>query len=118
MSANGRNSKTLTPQRKTIETPLGEGSLGARDLLHGTEYGESIRVLPNVNVVKIGGQSIMDRGRSAVFPLIDELVEAAKRHWILIGSGGGTRARHAYSLAIDMNLPTGVLAAVGVSTSR
>jgi molybdenum storage protein len=60
----------------------------------------------------------MDRGRSAVFPLIEELAEVAKRHWVLVGSGGGTRARHAYSLAIDMNLPTGVLAAVGVSTSR
>lgn len=81
-------------------------------------YGESIRVLPDVNVVKIGGQSIMDRGRPAVFPLIDEIAEAAKKHQILIGAGGGTRARHAYSVALDLDLPTGVLASIGCATSR
>ena len=118
MPANGRIRKSAAPQRRTIETPLGEGSLGSRDLLVGTQYGAAIRVLPDVNVVKIGGQSIMDRGRSAVFPLVEEIAAAAKQHHILIGSGGGTRARHAYSLALDLNLPTGVLAAVGVSTSR
>jgi molybdenum storage protein len=32
-------------------------------------------------------------------------------------SGGGTRARHVYSVALDLELPTGVLAAVGVATS-
>ena len=90
----------------------------SRNLLDGTDYAESTRVLPNVNVVKIDGQSIMNRGRAAVFPLIEEIAELAKKYDILIGTGGGTRARHAYSLALDLDLPTGVLAAVGVSTSR
>jgi molybdenum storage protein len=81
-------------------------------------YGESIRVLPDVNVVKIGGQSIMDRGRPAVFPLIEEIAEVSKKHHILIGAGGGTRARHAYSVALDLDLPTGVLASIGCATSR
>ena len=81
-------------------------------------YGEPIKVLPDVNVIKIGGQSIMDRGRPAVFPLIDEIVENAKTHRILIGAGGGTRARHAYSVALDLDLPTGVLASIGCATSR
>ncbi len=83
-----------------------------------SKYGEPIRVLPDVNVVKIGGQSIMDRGRAAVFPLIEEIAEAARRHHILIGAGGGTRARHAYSVALDLDLPTGVLASIGCATSR
>ncbi len=82
------------------------------------KYGESIRVLPDVNVVKIGGQSVMDRGREAVFPLIEEIAEAAKTWQILIGAGGGTRARHAYSVALDLDLPTGVLASIGCATSR
>src|SRR5262245_27964712 len=106
------------PQRKTIDTPLAGETLMAHGLLQGTKYEDPIRVLPDVNVVKIGGQSIMDRGRAAVFPLVDELAALAKTHHILIGAGGGTRARHAYSLALDLDLPTGVLAAVGVSTSR
>ena len=116
MSGNGTRVKTA--QRKTIDTPLGNATLTARGLLDDSQYEKSIRILPDVNVVKIGGQSIMDRGRSAVFPLVEEIAAAAKQHHILIGSGGGTRARHAYSLALDLNLPTGVLAAVGVSTSR
>lgn len=82
------------------------------------KYGAPIRVLPDVNVVKIGGQSIMDRGRAAVFPLVEELAEAAKRFHILVGAGGGTRARHAYSVALDLDLPTGVLASIGCATSR
>jgi molybdenum storage protein len=53
-----------------------------------------------------------------VFPLLQEIAATAKQHDILIAAGGGTRARHAYSLALDLDLPTGVLAAIGVSTSR
>ena len=32
-----------------------------------------IQILPDANVIKIGGQSFIDRGRAAVFPLIEEL---------------------------------------------
>ena len=116
MGANGNKAKTVA--RKTIGTQLEGRSLAARGLLDGTDYESAIRVLPDVNVIKIGGQSIMDRGRAAVFPLVEEIAQAAKMHQILIGAGGGTRARHAYSLALDLDLPTGVLAAIGVSTSR
>jgi molybdenum storage protein len=49
--------------------------------------------------------------------LIDEIADCAKRFDILLCAGGGTRARHAYSVALDLELPTGVLAAVGVATS-
>ncbi len=104
--------------REMIESPLAGSTLMARDLTLDKQYGEPIRILPDVNVVKIGGQSVMDRGRAAVLPLIDEIAAAAKRHSILIGAGGGTRARHAYSVSLDLGLPTGVLAAVGVATSR
>jgi molybdenum storage protein len=89
-----------------------------RGLLNGKQYDAPIRVLPDVNVIKVGGQSVMDRGRAAVFPLVEEIAACARKHNILIGAGGGTRARHAYSVALDLDLPTGVLAAVGVSTSR
>lgn len=108
---------TAAPQRKTISTPLSNQTLSGA-AMEQFDYADSFRVLPDVNVVKIGGQSIMDRGRSAVFPLIDEIVDCAKRHQILIGSGGGTRARHAYSLCLDYDLPTGILAAVGAATAR
>ena len=75
-----------------------------------------VRILPDVWVVKIGGQSIMDRGRSAVFPIIDELVEAKKAGTqFILCVGGGTRARHVYALGLDLGMPTGALAKVGAS---
>jgi uridylate kinase len=68
-------------------------------------------------VLKIGGQSLMDRGRSAIHPLVEELVEVKASHQILIGTGGGTRARHVYALAAELGLPTGVLTDVGAAVA-
>src|SRR5437870_6914015 len=73
----------------------------------------SIQILPDANVVKIGGQSFIDRGRMAVLPLIDELVENLPHHKMIIGTGAGTRARHAYSVGLDLGMPTGVLSVLG-----
>jgi len=69
--------------------------------------------MPDVKVLKVGGQSIMDRGREALFPILDELAEAKDRYKLLVCCGGGTRARHIYAMASDLELPTGVLAALG-----
>ncbi|MCD6072779.1 MAG: aspartate/glutamate/uridylate kinase, partial [Microvirga sp.] len=85
------------PQRRKVETPFGSGSLDHRNLLAGTDYVQPIRVLPDVNIIKVGGQSIMDRGRAGLFPLIDEIGACARSHQMVIGAGGGTRARHAYA---------------------
>ena len=75
-----------------------------------------VRILPDVWVVKIGGQSIMDRGRSAVFPIIEQLIEAKKAGiQFILCVGGGTRARHVYALALDLGMPTGAMAKVGAS---
>ena len=72
-----------------------------------------------MNVVKIGGQSILDRGRSAVEPLLAEIVDIikAKRHKMILGTGAGTRARQVYSLAIDLGLPVGVLTVLGTAVA-
>src|SRR5215831_6331265 len=76
-----------------------------------------IQILPDANVIKIGGQSFIDRGRAAVFPLIEEIVENLGRHKMIIGTGAGTRARHAYSVGLDLRLPTGVLSVLGTFVS-
>jgi len=70
-------------------------------------------MLPDVKVMKVGGQSIMDRGRSAVFPILEELVAVKDDYKLLLCTGGGTRARHVYSIATDLEMPTGLLAALG-----
>jgi molybdenum storage protein len=68
-------------------------------------------------VIKIGGQSMIDRGRKAVFPILDEIVANLGRHEMIIGTGAGTRARHAYSVALDLGLPTGVMSVLGTFVS-
>src|SRR5215469_2902372 len=94
-----------------------EGSLTDEGLLEATESAPDFRILPDATVLKIGGQSIMDRGRSAVYPVVDELVAAKAEHQLLIGTGAGTRARHLYSIAAGVGLPTGVLTGVGSAVS-
>ena len=69
--------------------------------------------MPDVKVIKVGGQSMLDRGRAAIFPLLDELVAVKDKYQLLLCCGGGTRARHIYSIASELEMPTGVLAALG-----
>jgi molybdenum storage protein len=96
-------------ERKRIDSPLADAPLTSGG---GFAY-DPVAMMPDVKVIKIGGQSIMDRGRSAVFPILDELVKAKEQHRLLLCCGGGTRARHIYAVASDLEMPTGVLAALG-----
>lgn len=99
---------------------LVQGNLGDPALMAQTDEsvtGPTISILPEANVVKVGGQSIIDRGRKAVFPILDELVENLPHHKMIIGTGAGTRARHAYSIALDLGLPTGVMSVLGTFVS-
>jgi molybdenum storage protein len=93
------------------------GSLTDAAIQQATGDSPDFAILPWVNVVKIGGQSIMDRGRSAVYPLVREIVDNLPRHKMILGTGAGTRARHIYSLAIDLGLPTGVLTVLGTAVA-
>jgi molybdenum storage protein len=104
--------------RLHIDTPLMAESLMDQELLERTETDQIFRALPTLTVIKLGGQSIIDRGRAAVMPLIEEIVALHERHLLLITTGGGTRSRHAYSIALDLDMPTGVLAKLGASISE
>ena len=104
--------------RLHIQTPLMAESLMDKSLLASTETDQVFRPLPNLNVIKLGGQSIIDRGRSALLPILAEIVPARKQHEILVVTGGGTRSRHAYAIALDLGMPTGVLAKLGDSISE
>jgi molybdenum storage protein len=104
--------------RLHIESSLMGESLMDKALLADTDTRPVFRPMPDLIVVKIGGQSIIDRGRVALLPILDELVDAHKSHKIIIATGGGTRARHAYAIATDLGMPTGVLARLGSSISE
>ncbi len=99
--------------RTDIDTPFRELSFSHASAARIGEDQEVIRILPDVNVIKVGGQSFMDRGRAAVLPLIEEIASIKAQHKLLIGVGGGTRARHAYAIALDLGMPTTVLSKIG-----
>ena len=96
-----------------LEALLMQRSLTDEELSRATDAAPSYRILPDATVVKIGGQSVIDRGRAAVYPLVEEIIAARSDHQLLIGTGAGTRARHLYSIAADLGLPTGVLTQIG-----
>jgi molybdenum storage protein len=100
-----------------LEALLTQRSLTDPELLAAAEKAADFRILPDAAVIKIGGQSVIDRGRAAVYPLVDEIVAARKTHKMLIGTGAGTRARHLYSIAAGLNLPAGVLTQLGASVA-
>jgi len=95
---------------KHVPSSLARQTLLDRDLTRPVTDRPPIRLLPWLNVVKIGGRSIMDRGREAILPLVDELRRALPEHRMLILTGAGIRARHVYSVGLDLGLPTGALA--------
>jgi len=98
-------------ERRTIESALSGSTLTGPG--GGLDY-RPTAVMPDVKVVKIGGQSVLDRGRAALFPILDEIVEARKLGiQIVLLAGGGTRARHIYSIASELEMPTGVIATLG-----
>ena len=101
-----------------LEALLMQRSLTDSQLLAAASAAEDYRILPDATVIKIGGQSIIDRGRAALYPLVDEIVAVRKAHQLLIGTGAGTRARHLYSIAAGLNLPAGVLSQLGASVAN
>ena len=108
----------MTAVACTLNLTLMGESLMDKTLLAETDTRPVYKPLPDITVVKVGGQSIIDRGRKALLPILDELVAARKTHPLIIATGGGTRARHAYAIATDLGMPTGVLAHLGASISE
>ncbi|MGQ0505254.1 MAG: amino acid kinase family protein, partial [Myxococcaceae bacterium] len=85
-------------------------SLVDKQVLNSTRVQRELAILPNMTLLGIGGQSIFDRGREAVLPLVEEISKIRGKHPMLIGVGGGTRVRHTISVALDLGLPTGGVA--------
>src|SRR4051812_48771178 len=98
--------------RTHIHSRLMRESLQDRRVLSQTESDRDLRVFPDVTLVSIGGQSIFDRGKAAILPLVEELVQIKrdKSLKMVIGVGGGTRVRHTISIALDLGLPVGGMA--------
>jgi molybdenum storage protein len=99
-----------------VASRLMRESLIDKTLIAGTEA--PVRaILPALNVIQIGGLSIMDRGHTALLPLLDEIVANQTNHTQVVGVGPGVRARHILSVGLDLGLPTGALATLAAKSS-
>lgn len=92
-----------------VQSSLMRESLVDKTVIARTES-PVVPILPDVNIIQIGGRSIMDCGRSALMPLLDEIVANQSKHRMVIGVGAGVRSRHIFSVGLDLGLPTGALA--------
>ena len=105
-------------KRLHIKSKLMGESLVGKSFLKSLEYREPFKVFPDVNVLKIGGQSVTDIGAKAILPVIEEIVGNAGRHKMIISTGGGTRSRHVYAIAMELGMPTGIISKLGQSVSE
>lgn len=95
--------------RHHVRSVLMRESLLDREVERSTET-PVFRMLPDAHVIKIGGRSILDAGKGVVYPVVDVLAKCLSDHRLILGTGGGVRTRHVFSIGIDLGLPTGVLA--------
>jgi molybdenum storage protein len=98
-------------RRHHLNSMLMRESLLDRDLEKSTDNETPvIRMLPDTSVIKIGGRSILDAGKNATYPVVEALANCLQSQKLIIGTGGGARSRHVFSIGIDLGMPTGVLA--------
>lgn len=105
-------------QRHEMESKLKGETLVRKGLMERHEDIPVLRVIPDLNVVKIGGHGLVDYGREVLLPLIEEIGELSKQHKILVVTGGGARVRHVLDIGIDLGMPTGVLAELASKISE
>lgn len=104
--------------RREIYNKLQGETLVRKSLMKGRENIERLRLVPELNVVKIGGHGVIDFGKEVVLPLMQEIGELSGSHQMLIVTGGGVRVRHILDIGIDLGMPTGVLAELAAKISE
>jgi molybdenum storage protein len=106
-----------TARRHHVQSGLMRESLMDKSVMKSTET-PVMRMLPDAHVVKIGGRSILDAGRSVVYPVIETLARILATKKLILGTGGGVRTRHVFSIGLDLGLPTGVLAQLSAADAN
>ncbi len=105
-------------KRLHIASTLMGASLVSKEFIDSLDVAPQERLYPDVPVMKIGGQSICDRGVKALPGILKEIVRNRADHKILLTTGGGTRSRHIYTIGLEMGMPTGVIAKFGSMVSE
>ena len=105
-------------KRLHIKSKLMGESLVSKSFIRDLPTAPQKKLFPDANILKIGGQSICDRGKKALPAVIDEIAANKEKHKMLITTGGGTRSRHIYAIGLELGMPTGILAKFGNSISE
>ncbi len=105
-------------KRLHVKSRLMGESLVSKEFIDSLDIAPQERLYPDVAVMKIGGQSICDRGAAALPAILKEIVKNRPGHKMLITTGGGTRSRHIYNIGLEMGMPTGVIAKFGSMISE
>lgn len=111
--ADGRET-AAADRRHHMDSLLMRESLLDKQVMASTET-PVVRMLPHCHVVKVGGRSILDGGRATTYPLVEAIGAALATNKLIIGTGGGARSRHVFSIGIDLGLPAGVLAQLAIA---
>ena len=85
--------------RNHIQSGLMRESLVSSQRIESTKSHTIRTMVPGLNMLAIGGQSIMDRGKEAILPVVEAIVEARKDHKLIVGVGGGARHKRSRSRA-------------------
>jgi molybdenum storage protein len=105
-------------KRLHVKSRLMGESLVSKSFIEELKIAPQQRLFPDVNILKIGGQSICDRGAKVLPNIIREIVKNKEAHKMLITTGGGTRSRHIYTIGLELGMPTGIIAKFGSSVSE
>ena len=105
-------------KRLHVKSVLMGESLVSKEFIEQLDIAPQERLYPDIAIMKIGGQSICDRGVKALPPILKEIVRIRQDHKLLITTGGGTRSRHIYTIGLEMGMPTGVIAKFGSMVSE
>jgi molybdenum storage protein len=97
-------------KRHELESKLKGETLVRKGLMQRHAHIKPMRLIPDLNVIKVGGHGTIDYGREVVVPLVEEIGEISRDHKLLVVTGGGVRVRHILDIGIDLGMPTGVLA--------
>lgn len=105
-------------KRLHVKSSLMGESLVSKDFIEKLDIAPQEKLYPDVKLLKIGGQSICDRGAKALPNILKEIVRNRPKNKMLLTTGGGTRSRHIYTIGLEMGMPTGVIAKFGSMVSE
>lgn len=105
-------------KRLHVKSKLMGESLVSKRFVESLPLAPQVRLFPDVHVLKVGGQSICDRGVKALPGIIREITANKTEHKMLLTTGGGTRSRHIYAIGLELGMPTGIIAKFGSSVSE